>query len=163
MILFTCFSALVFFATAQKPDHLVSFEGIDELQIGIGKAEIEKLLTTRILFKHIGIDKQYTETFKVKYKGTDMEIDLMGSDQKTTRLDGIRTTSPLFKTAEGIGIGSDQQTIINTYEKHLLIITKEYITLVDIDNIHSSIVFRMQNKKVVGIGTEPTAAFRDRE
>jgi hypothetical protein len=163
MILFTCFAALALFADAQKPTHLVSFDGIDDLVIRIDKADLEKLLGTRIVFKHIGIDQQYTETIHAKYKGIDMEIGLMGSDQKSVSLDGIRTTSPLFKTAEGIGVGTDQQTIIDAYEKQLLIITKEQITLVDIDNIHSSIVFRMENKKVVAIGAEPTAAFRDRE
>ena len=163
IILFTCFTALAFFANTQKLAHSVRFDGIDEFVIGMGKAELEKLLGTRIVFKHIGIDQQYTETIEAKYKGIDLEIDLFGSEQKNVSLDGVRTTSPLFKTAEGIGVGSDQQTIINTYEKQLLIITKDYITLVDLPNIHSSIVFRMENKKVVALGPEPTAAFRDVE
>jgi len=161
--LLICFATVAFFASAQGTGHTVSFDGMDELKIGIGKAELEKLLKIKIVFKHIGIDERYTETIKATYKGIDMEIDLMRSDEIVARLDGMRTTSPLFKTAEGIGVGADQQTIINTYEKQLLIIDKETITLADADNLHSSIVFWMKNKKVVAIGSEPTAAFRDRE
>ncbi|MEO6613074.1 MAG: hypothetical protein ABIT05_07415 [Chitinophagaceae bacterium] len=162
-ILFICLLSPAFFLTAQNPVHLVSFGGIDELVSYMSKADLEKLLHTKIVFKHIGIDVQLTETVKATYKGAEMEIDMAGSDSKNASLEGVHTTSPLFKTKEGIGVGSDQQTIIDTYEKHLLIITSGSITLVDIDNLHSSIVFRMENKKVVAIGSEPTAAFRDRE
>ena len=103
------------------------------------------------------------ETINATYKGIPFELELMGSDQQSVRLESVSTTSPLYKTKEGVGIGSDQQTIVNAYEKHLLIIHKEAITLADIDNIRSSIVFEMKNKKVVKIRVEPTAAFRDRE
>ncbi|HEV7781466.1 MAG TPA: hypothetical protein VGO58_09375 [Chitinophagaceae bacterium] len=163
IILLISFAAVASFASAQNNGHIVSFDGMDELKIGIGKVELEKLLKIKIEFKHIGKDERYTETINATYKGIPMEIDMMRSDEIVARLDGMRTSSPLFKTAEGIGVGSDQQTIINTYEKHLLIIDKETITLADADNLHSSIVFWMKDKKVVAIGSEPTAAFRDRE
>jgi hypothetical protein len=153
----------VFCLTAQNPAHIVSFGGIDEMVGYLPKADLEKLLNTKIVFKHIGIDVQLTETIKATYKGAEFEFDMAGSDAKNASLEGVHTTSPLYKTKEGIGVGSDQETIINTYEKQLLIISDEQITLVDIDNIHASIVFRMQNKKVVSIGSEPTAQFRDRE
>jgi len=163
MILLTFLATIGFFANTQNNGHIASFDGMDELKLGMSKAELEKLLKMKIVFQHIGIDQQYTETIKAVYKGIDMEIDLMGSEQQSVRLDGLFTTSPLYKTAEGIGIGSDQETIINTYEKQLLMMSQERITLADIDNLHSSIVFLMKDKKVVAIGAEPTAAFRDRE
>ena len=126
-----CFTTMAFFAIAQQNSNIVSFDGMGDLKIGIEKTELEKLLKTKIVLKHIGIDVQRTETIKATYKGAEFEIDLMGSDAASTRLDGIWTTSPLFKTAEGIGIGSDQQTIIDKYEKHLLIIDRDVITLAD--------------------------------
>lgn len=157
------FITVCFIAFAQKEGHTASFDGLGELRLGMPKAELEKLLNTRIVLKHIGIDEVYTETVKATYKGIPFELDLMRNDNVVATLEGVSTTSPLFKTAEGIGIGTDQSKIIDTYEKHLLIITKEAITLVDIDNIHSSIVFYLKEKKVTQITIEPTAMFRDRE
>lgn len=163
-ILLTLFIAICSLsASAQNNDKLVSFDGIGAFKYGISKSAIEKLVGTKIVLKHIGIDEVYTEGVDVKYKGSDMKLSLMRADAMVAYLDGIETSDPSFKTAEGIGVGADQLTIINTYEKHLLIITSDRITLADINNLHASIVFTMNNKKVTAIGVEPTAAFRDRE
>jgi hypothetical protein len=154
---------LIYNGFAQPGNTVLSFDGIDQFKLGMSRAEMEKLLNKKFVFKHIGIDERYTETMAATYKGIPYDLDLMGSDQKSVRLDGVSTTSPLFKTKEGIGIGTDQATIINTYEKQLLIISKDQVTLVDIDDLDASIVFSMQNKKVVKITVEQTAMFRDRE
>lgn len=148
---------------AQNNKRVLNFDGIDQLKLGMNKAELEKLLGKKIILKHIWIDEIYTETVEVTYKGIKFELMLMRSYEDTARLESVTTGSPLYKTAEGIGIGSDQNSIINTYENHLLIITGDWITLANIDDIRSSIVFTMKNKKVVQISVEPTAAFRDRE
>lgn len=162
--LFLFLSLILFMATVSAQNSkLLSFDGIDELKIGMNRAQMEKLLNMKFTFKEIGITESYMESVPVTLKGISFDLALMGSDQQSVRLESISTTSNLYKTKEGIGIGSDQQTIINTYEKHLLIITKEQITLANIDDIRSSIVFSLQNKKVVKITVEPTAAFRDRE
>jgi hypothetical protein len=157
------FVALSLGINAQKDDHSLTFDGLGALKVGMTKAELEKLLKTKIVLKEIGVTEVYTETVKATYKGIDFELFLMRFDPEVARLEAVSTTSPLFKTPEGIGIGTDQTTIINAYEKHLLIITKEEITYADISDIRSSIVFTMQNKKVVKIAVAPTAAFRDRE
>lgn len=148
---------------AQKEKRMLSFEGIDELKLGIGKAEIEKLTGKKIVLKHIGIDERYTEYVDVSYRGLHFEIMLMRSEEQVARLESISTTSIMYRTKEGIGVGSDQLSIINAYEKDLLIISPETITLAGINDIRSSIVFYMKNKVVVKISVEPTAAFRDRE
>lgn len=148
---------------AQKEKRILNFDGIDELKLGMTKAEIEKLTGQKITFKHIGIDEQYTESVKVIYKGLPFDLLLMRSEENGARLESVSTGSIMYRTPEGIGIGSDQLTIINTYEDQLLIIGGETITLADINNLHASIVFQMKNNMVVKISVEPTAAFRDRE
>ena len=157
------FVALSLGMVAQKDDHTLKFDGLGALKLGMTKAELEKLLNTKIVLKHIGVDEVYTETVNATYKGIDYELFLMRRDDVVAVLEGVTTTSPVFKTPEGIGVGSDQLTIINTYEKHLLMIVRDYITYAHIDDLRSSIVFTMQNKKVVKISIEPTAMFRDRE
>ena len=159
------FIAFYFITVAQKGDHIFNFDGLDAFKQGISKAELEKILGKKIVLKHIMVDEVYTETIDVTHKGVDFQLYLMRSQvpAEVAYLEGVSTKSPLFKTAEGIGIGTDQSIIIDTYEKDLLIITKGSITLVDIKNIHSSIVFYLENKKVTEISVEPTAMFRDTE
>lgn len=155
--------AVFVIAFAQKNDYTFGFDGLGVFKLGSTKTELEKLLNKKIALKHIGIDERYTETIDVTYNGIDFQLDLMGSEERNVTLEAVSTRSPLFKTAEGISIGADRSKIIDTYEKHLLIITKESITLASLDDIKSSIVFYMKDKKVVGISVEPTAHFRDRE
>ena len=148
---------------AQKEQHTLDFNGIDAFTLGMSKASVEKLVGKKIVFKHIGIDVQYTEDISVTYKNIPFELMMMRSEEEVARVESVSTKSANYKTKEGIGIGSDEATIINTYEKQLLIISKDMITLADINDIRSSIVFDMENKKVVRITVAPTAAFRDRE
>jgi hypothetical protein len=157
------FAAFSLATNAQKDDHTVTFDGLGPFKLDMTKAQLEKLLNSKIILKQIGVSEVFTETVKTTYKGIEFELHLMRNDNVGATLNGITTTSPLYKTAEGIGVGSDQLTIINTYEKHLLMISRDAITYAHIDNIRSSIVFTMQNKKVVGITVEPTAMFLDRE
>lgn len=148
---------------AQKEKRILNFDGIEAFKPGMSKADIEKLTGKKIIFKHIGIDEQYTESVEVPYKGLTFDLLLMRSEEYGARLESVTTDSKEYRTTEGIGVGSDQLSIINTYEHQLLIIGAETITLADINNLHASIVFHMKNNKVVKISVEPTAAFRDRE
>ncbi|MEO7923511.1 MAG: hypothetical protein ABIR30_07525 [Chitinophagaceae bacterium] len=176
------FLSLVLFsvcAVAQKNDHTVSFDGIGAIKIGMNKAALEKLLGIKIEFKHIGIDEVYMESIQAKYLGVDMELTLFRRDDVGAVLEDISTTNPLCKTAEGVGTGTDQLTIINKFgDPYLLIIgpvweeegaeyrrskTKTTITVAEIENYRSAIIFSLVNKKVVSIKVGPTPEFRDRE
>ena len=159
---------------AQKNGYTVSFDGIGELRLGMGKAELEKLLHIKFVLKHIHVDGVYTETVQAKYLGKDVTLNLMRSEDKIAFLESISVTDPLFKMADGTGIGTDQSTIVNKYEDQLLIIQPLYleenrvrntttVTLANIENYHAAIIFTMVNNKVVSIEMGPTPEFRDRE
>ncbi|MEO7923509.1 MAG: hypothetical protein ABIR30_07515 [Chitinophagaceae bacterium] len=157
--------------------YVVSFTGMDSLKTGMTKAELEKLLGMTIHLKHIGIDEQLTETIEAKFHGQDVSLDLASSSEEAiASLEGVHTKSALFKTIEGIGVGSGKEEIIRAYDQQVLILTEEdmdstisppgrsmVITLAKADDIHQSMYFVLVNKKVVGIGLEPTPEFRDRE
>ena len=172
IFLFLLFVVTVAHAGAQKNDYTVSYDGIGELKLGMSRAELEKLLQMKIVLKHIGVDEVRMETVHAKYQGKDIELHLFGSEDAS--LEGISVTDPLFKTADGIGIGTDQSTIVDKYEDHLLIIQPVYsenetlknstsITLVNLQNYRAAIIFTLTNKKVVAIEIGPTPEFRDRE
>lgn len=178
MILFLPFLFLTLFASAQKNDHLVSFDGIGALKLRMDQGEVEKLLNKKIVFKHIGVDQALMETIQAKYLGADIELTMFGSDTKSTSIEDITTTNPQFKTADGIGIGTDQSTILNKYgDAYLLIIQPVWeapdynkrsknqmtITVAEIENYRTAIIFSLANNKVVSITVGPTPEFRDRE
>lgn len=173
--LFLAMTVLSLGTQAQNNDKLVDFDRIGTLSRGMAKAELEKLLNIKITLKHIGIDIRHTESINVKYMGADFELGLMKAhDNKIAFLDGITTRSPLFKTAAGIGVGSDKLQIINAYEKHLLIMGPWFededekqdgtmIKLVNINNLDDAIIFYMRKGKVVAVEVTVTPEFRDRE
>lgn len=174
IFLFLFFVITAVNASAQKNDHIVSVDGIGQLRLGMSKVELEKLLKIKIVLKHIGVDERYVETISTKYLGKDIALHLFRSEDKIAILEGLEVTDPVFKTADGVGIGTDQSTIIDKYEQDLLIITPEYnddntlkkstrITFAHIDSYRAAIIFTLLNKKVVAIEVGPTAEFRDRE
>lgn len=103
-------------ATAQNKDYILSLEGIGPLKLGMTLPDLEKLLKTKIILKVIDVDSVVlTETIKTKYKGINVDIDLIKL-QDVPAVDGIRSSSPLVKTKAGIGVGSTKLQIINAYE-----------------------------------------------
>lgn len=115
LILFFAFN---FHASGQNPNYILSLEGIGPLKLGMTLADLEKLLQTKITLKVIDVDSVVlVETIKTKYKGINVEIDLIKL-QGDPSVDGIRTSSPLVKTMAGIGIGSTKLQIINAYENY---------------------------------------------
>ena len=174
IFLFLLFAVTAGSALSQKNDYTVSFDGIGKLKLGMGKAELEKLLQVKFVLKHIHVDEVYVETVQAKYLGKDVALYLMRSEDKIAVLESITVTDLLFKTADNTGIGTDQSTIVNKYEDQLLIIHPEYsedptirnrttIILAKIDSYRDAIIFTMVNKKVVEITVGPTPQFRDRE
>jgi hypothetical protein len=158
---------------SQDNAYTVRFDGIGDLKLGMGKAELEKLLHVKFVLKHIHVDEVYTETVQAKYLGKDVSLNLMRSEDKVAILEGITVTDPLFKTADNTGIGTEQSAIVNKYEHDLLIMqpyadnstdkNQTSIVLAGIDNYRSAIIFTMLNKKVISIQVAPTPQFRDRE
>ena len=171
---FVLFVATASSGVAQKNNYTLSFDGVGELKLGMSKAELEKLLHSKIVLKHIGVDEVYEETIQAKYLGRDVTLSLFRSEDRIAVLESVRVTDPVFKTADGTGIGTDQSTIVNKYEDQLLIIHPDFfdnnavrnqtiIKLAKIDNYRAAIIFTMVNKKVVAMEVAPTPEFRDRE
>jgi hypothetical protein len=103
-------------AVAQNKDYLLSLDGIGPIKLGMPLTDLQKLLQTKIILKVIDIDSVVlVETIKTKYKGIDVEIDLI-KRQDYIAVNGISTSSPLCKTKSGIGIGSTKLQIIAAYE-----------------------------------------------
>jgi len=155
-------------AVAQNKDYILSTDGIGALKLGMPLTELEKILQTKVKLKVINIDPVVlVETIKAKYKGIDVEIDLW-KRQDYIAVDGIRTRSPLCKTASGIGIGSNKLQIINAFEGYNIDILPVYEgedkpvksktkTMINVKEEAEgyAILFHLLNNKVVSIEIFP--------
>ncbi|MEO5946365.1 MAG: hypothetical protein ABIP79_06075 [Chitinophagaceae bacterium] len=162
-LLFSCKSKETTTATPQNNDFIVSMNGIDSLKLGMSKDGLEKLLNTKLTLRHITVDGGYSDTFSTKYKGIDMVLYLKeGNEQSIAELDGIRTNSPLCKTASGNGVGSDKINVIDSYPDNTKYVTPEYevepvrsttkSVIAVIDTAGSrAMQFHIVNKKVVSV------------
>jgi hypothetical protein len=123
-----CFSISVliaFVATAQNNEYLISMKGLGKLQLGMSNTELEKVLNKKVVLTKNYLDTlngYYLDTAKIKYKNADVLLEFQRSYfapyQFRMRLVGIRSVSPLYKTAAGIGIGSDRLKIIQVYDNY---------------------------------------------
>lgn len=169
-ILFLLFILFATKANSQNKDYLLSLDGIGLIKLGMPLTGLEKLLKTKIVLKVIDVDSVVlVETIKTKYKGIDVEIDLI-KRQDYIAVDGISTSSPLCKTVSGIGIGSTKLQVIAAYEGYYIDAepvyeyegdekpkknkTKSTITVKE-DEEGYAIVFTLLNKKVVSFAIYP--------
>ena len=160
-ILFSCGTKKEKDNPTQNNDYLVSMTGIDSLKLEMTKAELEKLLHTRLALPGCAADSG-GDTITVKYKNMDMTLFMYGSDDTTATLRSIQTTNPSCKTAAGIGVGADKMNVIESYADYTKYVAPEYeaypvrsttksaIAVRDTLN-PGAMVFHLIDKKVVSV------------
>ncbi|MDZ4807314.1 MAG: hypothetical protein SGI96_03505 [Bacteroidota bacterium] len=163
-------------AVAQNKDYIISMEGLGAIKLGMTQVELEKLLNQKLLLDNYldTINDHNWDTARLKYKGINVQLEFTRSYYAPNvfhmRLIGIRASSPLCKTATGIGIGSDRLKIIAGYDSYHVNIQPGYAnyyqteqgkgksTLSILDDAASTLdywsdaytmVFYLLNKKVV--------------
>jgi hypothetical protein len=163
-------------ASAQSKDYIISMEGLGSLKFGMSQQDLEKMLKLKIpLDNHLDtINDHFTDTAKLKYKNIPVQLEFDRNYYAPNvfhwRLVGIKASSPLCKTAGGIGIGSDQLKIITAYDDYAINIQAGYAnyyetekgkgkSTISISNDPGSRMIRLflLNKKVVSF--ELTANF----
>lgn len=151
--------------------YLLSKDGIGELKIGMTKTDLEKLLKEPLIMKHAkDTGEIWVDTATAKYG--EIQVDLyfqkMYSEEPTTEMElfGLSTSSPLCKTASGLGVGDDRSAVLAAYEDNpvnmgpesvmvndttwALSKTNYYINISD-DKWDKQIVFLLVNKKVASM------------
>lgn len=109
----------------QNKNYLVSMTGIDSIQLGMTKVELEKLVNTSLDLQHIKAGN-WSDTIKVKYKGMDLTLCIEGDNEKDATLRGIETTNPSCRTSAGLGVGTEKIKVIDTYPINTKYIAPEY-------------------------------------
>jgi hypothetical protein len=120
------------FAGAQNKDYLISMNGLGALKLGLSKVAVEKILGQKIQLANQFDTTNYMDldTAKLIYKNIPVQLEFKrnyaGPGTFYMRLIGIRASSPLCKTASGIGIGTDKSKIIAAYDSYALYIQPGY-------------------------------------
>jgi len=167
--------------TTKEPDkktgdsgYTITKEGIGGIKIGMTHQELEKLLNQQLVLKHAK-DKEevWMDTAVGKYRDIDVSLFFQpryNEDQdapKVWELFGLSSTSPLCKTAAGIGIGDDRVAVVNGYDDNYINMGPEYEQVNDSTwlpsktkyNVYVSfyeddkqLFFNFLNKKISAIG-----------
>jgi len=163
-IFFFLFIAFVAKASAQNIDYTVSMNGIGALKIGMSQAELEKLLNQKFILKNaLDTAESWQDSTAARYKN--INVTLFFQRHYTAEniyymyLTGLKTSSPLCKTKQGIGIGADKLKIIAAYEADNISMGPEfedeaftkksktgYIISMNNDNNDRQIVFYLKNR-----------------
>ena len=116
----------------ENKDYLVSFGGIGNITTDMNQHDLEKLLNQKIPLTNPTdtISGSWTDSARIKYKEGELNLTFVRSymdvDSFHMRLSGIKTKDEIFKTAEGLGVGSTKQQIIDTYTQHTVILSPDY-------------------------------------
>lgn len=145
---------------------MLTTEGLGDLKMGLDVKGVEKVLGEKITLMNKNPKEVWIDSAEVKYKGepatiyfdrrylTDTTFDLL--------LGGIRTSGGSFKTATGIGMGSDKNEIWNAYRQGYIFNlypdyedstftafskTRDFIYVTTGEG-HNAILFSLENNKV---------------
>jgi hypothetical protein len=164
--------------TTKEPDkktentgYIITKDGIGDIKIGMTQAELEKLLNQKLVLMHAKDTGDFwNDTAMVKYKEIDVSLyfEKMYDDEDAhnLQLSGLGTSSPLCKTATGIGIGDEKQAILAAYDDNPIDMGPDYDIINDTTSVPSKtkysinvkdekwdkeLVFRLVNKKVAAL------------
>ncbi len=149
--------------------YLLSKDGIGELKIGMLQKDIEKILQQSLVMKHANdTGEVWSDTAIVKYGDMELTLSFQKSYNENTpdemELYSLSTSSPLCRTADGLGVGDDKYAVLAAYEDNPISMGPEYIQLNDTtwglsktnyniyvsdDKYDKQITFLLTNKKVV--------------
>lgn len=116
----------------QNTDYLVTLEGIGLIKTAMTQEEVEKLLNKKVPLTNPtdSVSGSWEDSAVIKFKEADVTLAFvrtyMKEDSFYMRVTGIKTSSPLCKTQNGIGIGASKQQIIDAFENYLLIMSPDY-------------------------------------
>jgi len=156
---------------SEKSEYTITKDGINDLKIGMSQQEVEKLLNTHF---DMNAEKDsvgyWSDTIKTKYRDLDVSLyfdrQYVSEDSGYMEVNGIETSSPLCKTASGVGIGDEKSDIIAAYEDNPVNMSPDWVNVNDTtwamsktkysvyvrdDKWDKEIIFHLTNKKVTSL------------
>lgn len=116
----------------ENNDYLITLDGIGAVKTSMSQQELEKLLNQQIPLTNPTdtVSGSWEDSATINYKKIELSLGFVrtyeNSDSFYMRVTGMKTSNPLCKTQNGIGIGSSKQQIIDAFENYFLIMAPEY-------------------------------------
>ncbi len=118
----------------ENTDYLVSLDGIGLVKTSMTQEELEKMLNKKVPLTNPTdtVSGSWSDSAVVRYKDAELRMGFvrtyayMKRDSFHMRVTGMMTSSPLCKTAGGIGIGASKQEIIDAFDNYLLFMEPDY-------------------------------------
>lgn len=118
----------------ENTDYLITLDGMGAVKTEMKQEEIEKLLNKKISLTNPTdtVSGSWQDSAFIKYKEADIRLTFVRTyaysdvDSFHMRITDLQTSSPLWKTKNGIGVGSTKQQIIDAFEDNLLILEPDY-------------------------------------
>jgi hypothetical protein len=179
-ILFLLLLAIALNTSAQNTNNIISMDGIGAIKLNMSQEELEELLKVKIPLTNPTdtISGSWQDSASIRYGKVDFQLVFQRSYSAENTFNmiviSIKSNSPLCKTKEGIGIGTDKIKIISVYEQNDISIIPDYedelyelrsktkaSICVKNESRKKMILFHLVNKKVTGY--EVKTAFSDEE
>ena len=119
----------------ENTDYLVSLDGIGPVKTGMSQEELEKLLGQKIPLTNPtdSSSGSWMDSAIIRYKDAELKLSFVRTyaydkpDSFYMRVNVISGSSPLLKTAGGIGIGSTKEQIIEAFDNYRLDLAPDFI------------------------------------
>lgn len=123
----------------ENTDYLVTLEGIGAVKTGMSQQELEKLLQQKVPLTNPTdtVSGSWMDSAIIRYKEAELSLSFVRTyaysdlDSFHMRVDHIKTSSPLCKTADGVGIGFTKQQVVNAFDNYKIYMGPESILIND--------------------------------
>jgi hypothetical protein len=118
----------------ENTDYLVTLDGIGPVKTGMSQEELEKLLNKKLPLTNLTdtISGSWMDSARIQYKDADIKLTFVRTQTMTIdsyylRITGMETSNRMWKTKEGVGIGSGKQQIIDAFfDNYVLFMGPDY-------------------------------------
>lgn len=123
----------------ENTDYLVSLDGIGAVKTSMTQEELEKLLQQKVPLTNPTdtVSGSWSDSAVIRYKEAELRLGFVRTYAYTTtdsfhmRVTGMITSSPLCKTANGAGIGSTKQEVVDAFDNYRIYMGPESIMIND--------------------------------
>lgn len=134
----------------ENTDYLVTLEGIGAVKTSMTQEELEKLLQQKVTLTNPTdtVSGSWQDSAVIKYKDAELNLEFTRAyaytkeDSFHMRITRMTTNSSMCKTADGVGVGSVKQQVIDAFDNYLLFMERGYDN--DTDTVRSKTLYTIK-------------------
>lgn len=136
----------------ENTDYLISLDGIGPVKTEMTLAELETVLKQKIPLTNPKDTSSgsWMDSAFIKIKEADLRLSFVRTyayknpDSFHMRVSDMRTSSPLFKTINGIGVGSSRLEVCNAFDNYRIYMGPETVMINDSTWVQSKDLYQVR-------------------